>query len=515
MTRMTRHTQLHDTLRCLRAVAVVLVLCFTAQSCHQDTDLTPDLPTQDGEIQFQTSGVGTTRGLIESLEASGTEVCLYGYRGSDYLALGKPKQLSGKPLAYKDGRWSVINKSGDPVTYFWEGEGYKYRFFGWLAKYGEGLEALETPETNWTSKFENDELEIVATLDATYNQFDFLYSDVDERVLDANNKREPVELNMHHLFSAFGIGISNTSEDDIYIESITLRKLHDRGSATIDFSTTPCTVKYGATSISRSSDSPFISFKGNQKVDKEYGVIYNIFRPTATAKEYYMVWPQAADIFTELKFDNEDQEAAEPDDSFPIILKYSVGTENIMKRLQLPKQNWEPGKLYYFDILIADKLVQIETIVNDWNYYHADANFSDESVGVKAGKHLVWDESTCRVVPETKTVYVTQGQSVKGSFTIDTPAGGRWYASLEGDVTAFTIMDDTTPTDDGFGPIDGEQHTIRIVPLISNPDRDYSVKVKFLAERADGKRFPADDMVQDYNDDDIADRYTIVLESVN
>ena len=512
MIKKDRHTQLHDTLRCLRTVAVSLVLCFTAQSCHQDTDLTPDLPTQDGEIQFHTSGVGTTRGLIESLEASGTEVCLYGYRGSDYLAQGKSKQLSGKPLAYKDGRWSVIDESGNPVTYFWEGEGYKYRFFGWLGKDATGL----TVPNTWSYDESTKKLIIPETvLGSDYNQFDFLYSDVVERDLDANNKRDPVNINMHHLFTAFGIGINNTSEDDIYIKSITLGKLHDSGSATIDFSTTPCTVNYGATSISRGSASPFISFTGDQKVDKEYGIIHNVFRPTATAKEYYMVWPQAADIFTELKFDNEEQEANEPDNSFPIILEYSVGTENIKKRLQLPKQNWEPGKLYYFDILIADKLVQIETIVNDWNYYHTDANFSDGSVGVKAGNHLVWDESTCRVVPETKTVYVTQGQSVKGSFTIDTPAGGRWYASLEGDVTAFTIMDDTTPTDDGFGPIDGEQHTIRIVPLISNPDRDYSVKVKFLAERADGKRFPADDMVQDYNDDDIADRYTIVLESVN
>ena len=86
--------------------------------------------------------------------------------------------------------------------------------------------------------------------------------------------------------------------------------------------------------------------------------------------------------------------------------------------------------------------------------------------------------------------------------------------SLEGDVTAFTIMDDAVPTDDGFGPIDGKVHRIKIVPTVTTPNRDYRVTLKFVAITADHKTYPADDMLQDSTNDDKADIYTIVLPSV-
>ena len=221
------------------------------------------------------------------------------------------------------------------------------------------------------------------------------------------------------------------------------------------------------------------------------------------------MWPQAESVFPELNFADDDAAAAAPETDFPIILVYESNGQEFEKRLKFPKQAWEAGKLNYFDILIADKLVEIKATVKDWNYSHADVDYSASTVTVKQGNHLKWDESTCRVDATAKKVYVKNGQPVEGTFTIDTPEGGQWRVSLEGDVNAFKILDDTAPTDDGFGPIDGKQHRIRIVPLISSPDRDYSVILKFVAITADSKTYPADDMVQG------ADRYTIVLENVN
>lgn len=498
---MMKNRQLHT---------IILPLCtLLLFSCTQDT-ISP-APDSENEIRFQTGT--TTRGLIDNLADEDTKICLYGFRGNAYLAAGKEKQLSGKTLAYKDGRWAVVDGSGNPLTYFWEGENVQYRFFSWLQQAPDGLTAPFIPTYDEANK----KLTIPETVvNKDYNQFDFMYSDVDERTLDANNKSIPVEMGMHHLFTAFGIGISNTSEDDIYIKSVTLRTLHDKGSAVIDFSKTPCEVTYGTTSISRNPQTEaFISFTGNQKVDKENGVLYNIFNPTATAKEYYMVWPQAESVFPKLEFANDDAEAAAPDTDFPIILVYESDGQSFKKRMQLPQQAWVAGKLNYFDILVADKLVEITATVTDWKYAHADVDFNESTISVKEDNHLIWDGNTCIVNDAAKKVYVKNGQPVEGTFTIDTPAGGKWRVSLEGDVTAFTIMDDAAPTDDGFGPIDGKQHRIRVVPLISNPDRDYSVTLKFVAVTADSKTYPADDMVQDCNGDKKADKYTIVLESAN
>lgn len=522
---MMKNRQLHT---------IILPLCtLLLFSCTQDT-ISP-APDSENEIRFQTGTL--TRGLIDNL-AVGSEICLYGYRDGTPLAQGSnladgtSKALEGKTLAYRNfngaDRWSVVN-GDNPITYFWEGTG-TYRFFGWLQQDANGLkdpdhDNVGTNDDKWSAVYNESKkkLTVNATLDKDYNQFDFLYSNVDERTLPRQSKSDPVALEMNHLFTAFGIGISNTSKNAITVKSVTLGKLHDKGSAVIDFSTTPCAVSYGTTSISRNPDTaPFIEYGGSgytytiESGDGENtGVRYNIFNPSATAKEYYMVWPQAESVFPELTFASDEAEATEPDTSFPLILVYESNGTEYKKRMQLPKMAWEPGKLYYFNVLVADKLVEITATVKDWNYSHADVDLGESALSVKQGKHLIWDENTCTVDHTNRIVYVKNGQPVEGTFTIDAPKGGQWRVSLEGDFTAFTIMDDAAPTDDGFGPIDGKQHRIRIVPQISNPDRDYSVTLKFVAVAVDSKTYSADELLQDYDNDEMAEKYTVVLECVN
>lgn len=229
-----------------------------------------------------------------------------------------------------------------------------------------------------------------------------------------------------------------------------------------------------------------------------------------------MVWPQDGDVLnaTSLTFANEDEEAAEPDASFPIVLKYMVGGKEVKKRMRLPNNDWEPGKKYYLELLVADKLIDITTTVSEWDYTDTKVDFSQNSISVKEGDQLQWDAATCTVDDSKKEVYVTNGAPVEGTFTIDAPLGGQWRVSLEGDVTAFRIVDDAAPTDDGFGPIDGKVHRIKIVPTIATPERDYKVKLKFVAITADHKTYPADDLLQDNDEDKEADIYTIVLRSV-
>ena len=498
---------------------IILPLCtLLLFSCTQDT-ISP-APDSENEIRFQT---GTpTRGLIDNL-AVGSEICLYGYHDGAYLAAGNDdKKLAGKTLKYLNtDRWSVVN-GDNPITYFWEGTG-TYRFFGWLKQDPNGLVAPNNGK--WSAVFNEDNegnkvLTVNATLDQSYNQFDFLYSNVDERTLPRQSKSDPVALEMNHLFTAFGIGITNTSEDNITVKSVTLRTIHDTGSAVINFSSTSCSVEYGSTSISRNPNTaPFIEYDNADGYtvyndeSKYPNVKNNIFNPDVTAKEYYIVWPQAVSVFPELTFANDEAEAAAPDELFPLILEYVADGQTIKKRMQLPKMAWVPGKLYYFDILVADKLVEIITTVKDWKYFTSNIDFNENTIEVKENNHLTWDPNTCTVDDTGKKVYIKNGQPAEGTFTIDAPIGGQWRASLEGDITAFEILDDTAPIDDGFGPIDGTQHRIRVRPLINDPDRDYSVRVKFVAVTAGGKTYPADDMLQDVNGDKKADPFTIILES--
>ena len=349
---MMKNRQLHT---------IILPLCtLLLFSCTQD-NISPTSDTEN-EIRFQTGT--TTRGLIDNLAQEGTKITLYGYHDRNFLAANNDaKILNGKSLKCLDnnGNWSVVDGSDNPLTYFWEGNG-DYRFFGWLAKDPNGLVAPNN--SKWSAGYNDKVLTVNATLDKDYNQFDFLYSNVHERTLPTQSKSDPVALEMSHLFTAFGIGISNTSKDDVTIKSLTLRTLHDKGSAVINFSTTPCTVTYGTTSISRNPNTaPFYTLTGNYSIRKQNGVLYDIFAPTATAKKYYLMWPQAESVFPELNFADDDAAAAAPETDFPIILVYESNGQEFEKRLKFPKQAWEAGKLNYFDILIADKLVEIKEAV--------------------------------------------------------------------------------------------------------------------------------------------------------
>ena len=488
-------------------------------SCTQN-EAVPDVEDQENAVVFQTNE-GASRAFIDgNLSTPGTKMQIYGYHDNKYLADGQDKELSGKPLAcIATDSWAVVDNNDNPITYFWEGEG-TYRFFGWLT-YDEA-HSLQNPLTTNYSELEK-KLTVSGTTNLKdYNQFDFLYSEIDERTMDANNmdreKRRAVSLDMKHLFTAFAIGIKNTSEDDIDIKSVKLNCVNDNGSAEINYGPGLYTIDYGTTT---QTAKPFVSFSGSHTLTKRTGYLPNIFAPSAADKQFYMVWPQTGVVLNatgiSLGEDDEEEdetEVNERDANSPLLLEYTVDGVTFKKRLRLPNENWLPGKKYYLEVLIADKLVEITTTVRDWDYTDAKVDFSDNSILVEEDGHLRWDETKCIVDHTKKEVYVKGGMPVEGTFTINAPQGGQWRVSLEGDVTAFRIVDDATPTDDGFGPIDGEVHRIKIVPQITTPDRDYRVTLKFVAITADHKTYPADDMLQDSNGDDNADIYTVVLEKV-
>ena len=99
-----------------------------------------------------------------------------------------------------------------------------------------------------------------------------------------------------------------------------------------------------------------------------------------------------------------------------------------------------------------------------------------------------------------KTVSIVNAQPAKGSFTIKAPVGGTWMISLTGDVNAFEVTPDN-------GEIDGITAHISVKPLISDPKRDYKVKLKFAVRRADGRVITADEVQPTV--------YTIVLPQNN
>ena len=488
---------------------IILPLCtLLLFSCTQD-NISPASDTEN-EIRFQTGT--TTRGLIDNLAQEGTKITLYGYHGTDVLAKDK-KPLAGKSLTYtSEGRWVVVDDDSDeptkPITYFWEGNG-NYRFFGWLKKDANGLTA-----TRLTTNYADNKLTVSGTLNDQYDQFDFLYSNVDQRTLTdanmANEKGRPVAMNMNHLFSAFSIGIKNLSAKKITVKSIVLQRIKTQGSATINYSDTE--QGNGKESIELGLEQTFISYTNDvgYEVDAAGGLKHNIFNPDATEKMYYLTWPQD---LPELIFKTENDEEKAENAVFPLLMTYMVEGDSkpITKRMKLPHTIWLAGKKYSYEVMIADKYVDLLYSVSDWDYVESDVDFREGTVTVTDETKLDWEngetnadgtveKNTCEVDVANKKVYVLNGQAVEATFGFVTPRGGQWKASLKGDVDAFTLID-------GQGPIDNNLHRIKIQPTIINPRQDYSVRLEFVVIAADGKTYPAD-VVQNTAHGEI---YSIVL----
>ena len=497
-----------------RTLHIVLssMLCMALGACTDDAAM--DVPFSDQQIQFAAS-TSSSRSFLDnqSLATLGTQINLYGYHNDT------PMDLNGKPLTFAnvagENSWRVMEGTV-PQKYYWAETGV-YRFYGWLAYDAAGK--LSMPE-GWNYQEAETKLTIPKTkVDKDYDQFDFIYSDVHVRnlnVLTSDVERyATVPLEMKHLFSSISIGAINTTEEDVIIKKVALEGIHEFGSAELDYSRNSVNVTYYETSTLRSEGEPFIETikipitENNLEyysylLPKVNGVVGNAFEG-ATAKKYYMIWPQAATVISPTNL--VEGEKYQSTDSL-LVVEYETGGVQYKKRAKFPDMAWEAGKKYHFDIQFADKIVELKATVNPWNYTSAEVDFSQ---GVQVTKKVVWNDTVSIVDHEKKTVTVKQGQPIKATFKFGAPQGGQWRVSLEGDVQAFVITDDVSPIEDAMGPIDGEEHTIRIVPKISNPDRDYVVRLRFVVLTADGRVLAADDLVQDSKPENI---YQLILPSV-
>lgn len=493
----------------VRFLTLALLLVSILSCSHEEYDR---YDSDSEEMSFQVEN-GKTRGFIDrtKINTIGTSLTIYGYLNDKTFWEGTSMAMQGKSLEYDrvegEPRW-IIKSEGAPVKYYWNENG-TYQFFGWLKH--DQANGLSLPAT-WTFNETTKQFTIPETIiDKNYNQFDFIYSGVHTRTLSENTtaeeKRIPVPFELKHLFSSFGVGIRNSYQHDegttngnITITRIALEGIHGSGSATIDYSNTVANeeerVEYGETTLGRTEDA-FIEYddETGYMLPAEVGVVGDAFSG-AREQVYFMVWPQKKNVVapTTPVTDNPNREYAATDSL--LVVEFMRDGKEYKKRLKLPEMDWEAGKRYHFELQMADKQIELTATVKDWEYNSSAMDFMDSSISATAQSQLIWDGNTCIKDDSSQKIYVKQGQPIEATFAFETPQGAQWRVSLEGDFSAFKILDDASPREDGIGPIDGKLHRIQIVPQITNPDRQYSAKLKFAVLTADGRVLTADNVIQ-------------------
>ena len=306
-------------------------------------------------------------------------------------------------------------------------------------------------------------------------------------------------MSFSHLFAAVSFGAKNTSNSVVKLLEFKVEKLNKAKSATINFSGSTPTVVYA----DGSQDGVFrsVSYSDAAAVtvpkDGSGTTMYNIFGKPGEKQEFTLIWPQTIDqLYSKDEVTEVDGNPVYPG-SYKMSVKYTVDGVLFTKRINFDNTlAWEAGKKYHYDIIFADKMVELKCVVNPWEYVSEDINFENQTVSVKEGSTLSWDASVSEVDVNSKKVAIKDNKPAVGTFTLDTPKGGRWFAYLSGDVDAFKIID-------GEGPV-GTPAKIQVQPVVDSPLRDYVVKVHFIVRTADGKTLDADSVLQ-------PDVYSIIL----
>ena len=500
--------------------AVLLAAALLAASCTKTVVEEGNGDTNAHEISLSVSEGAMTRALVDNSNfgTDGNRIQVYDFwtnesTTSKYIdALAGPEVVSNSAQHVKGTTWPFVDKeSGDLVRYNWTSTG-THKFFGWYAvdattKVPDADDATKkvnmTAESFFGSDFGFNETTKVlsipeTTLDGNTPQFDFLYSDIKSVNVEASIPAN-VSLSFSHLFAAVSFGAENTTSSEIKLLEFKVEKLHNQKSATISFSGSTPSVVYSDGSeggVVRS----VVNAGGEIVPKKGSGTMNNIFGEAGDPQDFMLMWPQSISQLHSGEVVTEDPDTGDLNypDSYKMYVKYSVDGIEFTKRLNFDdKISWEAGNKYHYNIIFADKMVELKCIVNPWEYVDQDIDFK-ENIAMKDGGQISWNTEKSNV--EYPYVYIKDGQAAEGTFTFDTPEGGRWIAALEGDVDAFTLID-------GEGAINGTAATVKVAPAISNPVRDYKVELRFIVRKSDGTTLDADDFVQPDGK-----KYTIVLQ---
>lgn len=221
----------------INSLAAAVFLAAALSSCAKMRVETEEIRPAGTPIRMAVSSEGAqTKALFDaaSFAAKGNVLQIWDVYFNSVVA----------PQAYIEGTNVVSTgttgavwpfKEGDAVKhYYWTKTG-THRFYGVLVKDNSGSAPL-TPTTGWGFDAAHKVYSVpTTTLTLTSPQFDFVYSNVNERNLDNGAPTTAVPLKFNHLFSAFGFTFENDSPSSFNIKSATL-KVDDQAAATIDYS---------------------------------------------------------------------------------------------------------------------------------------------------------------------------------------------------------------------------------------------------------------------------------------
>ena len=483
-------------------IATSALMGLLLSSCEKsEVKQTVDNPITIGATYTETKALLTNT----TFNSSGNRAIIYDFvDGNYYFSDLIGPDVDGNTYGF-EGVWPFVNG-----PHQWTPGVHK--FFGWLVNdangtdntsddlypaliFGNDFNTTTNTDKNVTVAAFNNATRTLTipttTIDHESKQFDFMYSNI----VSSEPQNATVNLKFNHLFTAVSFGVENSTSSYITINDFKIERIPSTRSAQINFSGSSTIVNYSESTndvFSRGLDDG----KGNYIISPK-NLRSNIFNGSTT-QEFMMLWPvEAENLYSTNKITTEEGVVKYPED-WKMYIKYTADGKTYEKRMNFPNASWDAGKKYYYNIVFADKMVELKVKVTPWEYEEQDIDYSDNAPSLSGGGALAWNESISIVDKTNKMVSIVNAQPAEAMFTLQSPIGGSWIVSLVGDVNAFEV----SPLS---GIIDNQTATIYVKPLITSPVRDYKVQLKFTVRRSDGRMIAADDIIQANG------KYTIVL----
>lgn len=142
---------------------------------------------------------------------------------------------------------------------------------------------------------------------------------------------------------------------------------------------------------------------------------------------FIMENPYGKDGMAELVTDGE-EETSDESLSYHLTIEYTINDEPLTQIIRLPQVKRNTIDKIYCWINENGVALELTLDAQPWDTHEENWDYT-ETVTVKEEGVIKWAEGSCNVRNEAE-VYMIYATTAECAFTIDTPVGGTWYASL-------------------------------------------------------------------------------------
>ena len=451
---------------------ILFAFALLSLSCVKDKGL--EAVFADEYISLD-AAPGATKGFLNTgdLVVNGTKFQMFdylsGYNGTiSGHSGGTEFEYFSNTLTYKSdaANWKwLFGDVASPDSYKWTRTG-THHFFGWMLKDATGGASdlqSDTFFSTWTPGTKS--LTVGKNLTIATPQYDFLYSDVIPVNVTANGIPASVPMPMNHLFGAVGLTLSNDSDLDVIVYSVSFQNFPNRNTVTLDYSDldngvnlnyNQPTYANGSVYFANQLSSSITLYNRNHatQAEKVYDAITGA-DITDSEPAFYMAWPvlrsSLEPVGTTYDGDGNPVYAS----NAPLILvDCKVGTQaRKIVKLKFPAATAEnpwfirPGKKTKVALQFLNKQISLSFTIRDWQFEKYPMSYEDDAISATQLKFTlntyIGSEERINGVKHAiikLTSSSTAGSYIAtGSFKIFTPVNGTLSVGLGGNADDFAV----------------------------------------------------------------------------